>query len=170
MFGWVLFWFFLLWSLVSEGLLATIGGLTGALGIDMIVATITGASLGSIFSGAGLADDVVMLLFGCDLSMLEKIALGVWIEESSHVLHEADEYYSHTDEQNEQYARYLAVHEPGPTYLFGDVTPRDLISLGLSSGVLGNYGTLGTILDVAKSKFGGLVDLTADAVEVGGAL
>lgn len=168
MLGWILFVLFFVYGIAEEGIFVTLGGLAAALGVDVAAAVIVGASLAEIFTGAGLADDVIMLLFSSDLGYLEKVALAVFLEESHHVEHEAREDWAHTDRENEQYSRWLQRQDPNATYLFGDVTPRDLFDLGLSGGLLVQKGTFGTILDAAKDKFGGLVTATSDVIAVGG--
>ena len=162
MLGWILFVLFFTYSLVGEGFLVTLAGLAGAVGVDVVAALVIGTSFSDIFAGAGLADDVIMMLFQSDLRWIEKVALAVFLEESEHVAKETFEHYDHTDYENEQFSRWLQRHEPGQTFLFGDVTPRDLFDLGFSAGVLANKGTLGTILDSAKDKFGGLVTPTSE--------
>jgi hypothetical protein len=148
--------------------MVTLIGLASAVGIDAVAAVVVGTSLGEIFTGAGLADDVIMLMFGSDLRWLEKVSLAVFLEQVGHVEHEAREYYDHTDYENERYSRYLQRNDPNATYLFGDITPRDLIDLGASGYALARFRTFSTILDAAKDKFGGLVTETAEVIEIGG--
>jgi hypothetical protein len=169
MLGWILLVLFATYGIAAEGLLATLAGLGVAVGVDVTAALIIGTSFAEIFTGAGLADDVIMLAFSSELTYVEKVALAVFLEESHHVEHEAFEYYDHTDRENEQFSRWLQRQDPNATYLFGDVTPRDLFSLGASAGFLASKGTFGTILDAAKGKFGGLVTATSDVIAVGGA-
>jgi hypothetical protein len=169
MIGWILFITFLIYQVSEAGLGAALLGLGSAVGIDLIVAVVVGQSLSSIVSGAGLADDVIMMAFGGDLRYIERVALAIFADEAHHVEHEAVEYYDHTDYENERYSRWLQRKTPGKTYLFGDITPRDVIDLGLSGYVLADYNTFGTILDAAREKYGGLVTATADVIEIGGA-
>ena len=168
MLGWVLLVVFAVYGIAAEGALATLVGLGTAVGVDLTAALIIGTAFSEIFTGAGLADDVIMLAFSSELSYVEKVALAVFLEESHHVEHEIREDWDHTDRENEQFARWLQRQNPGQTYLFGDVTPRDLFDLGISAGVLVQRGTFGTILDAAKARFGGLVTATSDVIAIGG--
>lgn len=168
MLGWILFVLFLVYNVAEEGAAVTLVGLAAALGVDVAAALVIGTSLSSILTGWGLADDAIMFLFQSELNYVEKVGLAVFLDESQHVEHEIREDWAHTDRENEQYARYLQRHEPGQTFLFGDVTPRDLFDLGVSGGVLAHYGTLGTILDAAKERYGGLITATSEVLAVGG--
>lgn len=161
--------FFAVDSVLEIGMMGTLLATLVALGVDAGTALITGTSLAHIFTGVGLADDFIVMFLGQDLAIPQKLALSVFLEEFGHIKTEAEEWHDHTDWQNEQYSRYLARHFPNETFLFGDVTPLDLIDFGLSTGYLVHKRTFSTLLDAAKGKFGGLVDLTSDIIEIGGA-
>lgn len=168
MIGWILFVVLFVYGIAEEGAAATLVGLAGALGIDVATAIIVGASVADIFTGAGLADDLIMYALKSRLKLVEKVSLSVFLAELQHLEHEAREDWAHTDRENEQYSRWLQRQDPNATYLFGDVTPRDVIDLGLSGGLLLHQGTFVTIWDAVKERFGDLVTATADFIEVGG--
>lgn len=168
MIGWILFVYFMVTTIAEEGVLAAIGAVISAVGVDVAVALLFGGSVSSLLLGAGLADDVVFWAFSRDLGFLEKVALTEFTHQVYHIEHEAQEHHDHTDYENRQYARYLRRHFPNQTFLFGDVTTGDLIDFGLTGGYLIHQRTFTTLLDAAKDKFGGVVEKTAEIIEIGG--
>jgi hypothetical protein len=153
----------------EEGLWTAVVGMLAGLGIDLLVVLVAGSPILGIFNGWGLLDDVLMIWLGARVGFVDKFLIGLLLDQTLHVSEELFQHLDHTNEENRQYARYLQRHDPGATYLFGDVTPKDIIELGLSGGVLQWRGSFGKLLDAGKEKFGGLVTPTSEVIEIGGA-
>lgn len=170
MYGWILFITVLCYQFATEGVVDTLTGLASSLGVDAVVALVTGTGFDSIFTGAGLADDVIFMLFKLGFNTTDKILLAVAIENAAHIARETYEQWDHTDEENQQWSEYLSRVHPQETYVFGDVTRKDVIELGFSAGLLYRRGKFASLYDAALDKFGGLVTPTSDVIAIGGEL
>ena len=168
MLAWILIVTLFVYQVVGEGTIAALTALASALGVDVVAAVIVGTSVSEIFTFAGIADDLIMAMVKKNITLTEKVFLSVLLESAKHVTEEAHEWYTHTDYENEQFARYLAREYPGQTFLFGDVTPRNLFDLGISAGFIAKKGTIQTVFYALKDKFGGLSTATSDVISIGG--
>jgi len=133
----VLILFILLAMLVSvEGVGGAAVGMAVGLGLDIPITLLTGASFAEIFTGWGLIDDVIMAMLRLQWTLSDRALLGITVEEAVHLAGEALDYWDDTDQQRRAYSRYLQRETPGKTYIYGDVTHRDVIELGISGGLL----------------------------------
>jgi hypothetical protein len=134
----VLIFFVLLAMLISsEGLIGAMVGMMGGLALDIPITLATGAAMSEIFTGWGLIDDVIMAMLRLTWGLSDRFLLGVAIEESTHLAFEWMDWQDQTDHERYLYSRELQRGNPGQTYVFGDVTHRDIYELGISLGVLG---------------------------------
>lgn len=120
----------------AEGLGGAAVGLLAGLGLDIPIVLLTGSSFMEIFTGWGLIDDVIMAMLRLEWGISDRLLAGIVIQEASHIFFEYLDEQDYTDQQHRAYSRKLQRDHPGTTYLFGDVTERDVIELGLAGGVL----------------------------------
>jgi hypothetical protein len=150
-----------------EGAGAALAGILTGLGLDIPITLVTGGALVDVFTGWGLIDDILMAFLRVGWGVPDKFLFGVVVEEGTHMAQEAFEYYDHTDAQNRRYAAHLAHQNPGQTYVYGDVTHRDIYELGISLGVLAYrrrsaFEVLEGIFDEFFSS-----EATADVIAIG---
>lgn len=153
-----------------EGPWGALVGMLGGLGLDIPVTILAGESLMSIFTGWGLVDDVIMCLLKLGFGVTDKFLFSLVVANASHMAEEAYEHYDHTDYQNRRYARYLARENPGQTYIYGDVTPKDLFELGFSGGLLvyRHPSWMEVLKGFLEDNLG--LEETADVIAIGGGL
>jgi hypothetical protein len=162
--------FLLIAALISmEGPWGALIGILGGLGLDIPITLVAGGSFAEIFTGWGLIDDVLMAMLRVGLATTDKFLLGVAIANATHLVEEAYEHYDHTDAQNRRYAAFLARQNPGQTYVYGDVTHKDIFELGISLGLLGTRGSLTTVFEAGKGILADTLGLevSSDAIAMG---
>jgi len=120
---------------------------TGMLAADL---TGVGAGLGLVI---GLADDVVLWIFGGELTAGQVFALQIFFDEAEKIIHEAATWAQEDDDQREARHAALVRWHGNKIYLFGDVHLEDTLLLWFSGGVLADTELAESVFAWFRDRF-----------------
>jgi hypothetical protein len=122
--------------------------LVGGFFVDLLIGSITGASL--LFAvGFGLLETVFLEVLCPSLSFFQVQAVGVLVDETEHLIAAAIEDATETDKEREAEARAQARQNPNSIYLFGDFSVVDAGLLASSAYVVAQSDLPASVFEVA---------------------
>lgn len=125
-----------------------LGKLLGGLFFDLLIGSITGASL--LFAVVfGVFETVILGLICPSLTFIEVRAVDFLVDETYHLIHAAIEDAEETDKERAAEAQRLARQNPNSIYLFGDFSVVDAGLLASSAYVVSQTELPASVFEVA---------------------